>query len=110
MTTALLVAAGAGVGGAIRFLLAELLDRPGFPWGIWLVNVVGSGLLGGFAGLALTGDAWAFAATGLCGGLTTYSTFAVGVHDVGWQRGSRYAALTIVPALLCCALGFWLTT
>lgn len=109
--TAVLVAVGAGLGAALRYVVSTLLDPPterrGLPVGTLLVNAVGSTLLGGFAALSLSGHAWAFAATGFCGGLTTYSSFAVQTYELGWRRGSAYSLITIALSLAGCALGFW---
>jgi fluoride exporter len=109
--TPLLVAVGAGLGAALRYVASTLLDpateRRGLPLGTLLVNVVGSTLLGGFAALAWSGHEWAFAATGFCGGLTTYSSFAVQTYELGWRRGATYALVTIGLSLAGCGLGFW---
>lgn len=125
--TLLYVALGAAVGAPIRYVAGHYLDgghtggpagrpsgerdggRPGrLPWGTILVNVAGSFLLGLCSGLALAGAALALLGTGFCGALTTYSAFAVQTHDRGWRRGTANVALTVVPALLLCAAGFWL--
>ncbi len=112
--TFLLVAAGAAVGAPLRYVAAHLLDRgrgafqDGLHWGTILVNVVGSFLLGLFSGLAVSGETAALLGTGLCGALTTYSAFAVHVHDLGPRKGAVTVALTVVPALALCFLGFWL--
>jgi CrcB protein len=100
--TALLVALGAAVGVPVRFALSEWLDDD-FPLGTLVVNVVGSGLLGLFSGLAPGESAAALLGTGFCGGMTTYSAFAVQTHRVG----PVYAVLTIGLSLAACALGFW---
>lgn len=105
--TALLVALGGALGAAVRLLLSHRLDGE-LPRGTFVANLVGSLLLGLLSGLALTGRPWAFAAVGFCGALTTYSTLAVQSHGLGRTRGSAYALLTVVPAIVLCALGFWL--
>ena len=105
--TVLLVAAGAAVGAPLRYVAAHLLDGR-LHWGTILVNVIGSFLLGLFSGMALSGDATALLGTGFCGALTTYSAFAVHVHDLGPRKGAATVALTVVPALALCFLGFWL--
>ena len=107
--TALLVAAGAFVGAPLRFLLASWLDDERFPYGTLLVNVAGSFLLGLFSGAALSGDAMALLGVGFCGGFTTYSSFAVQTHRLGWARGAAYSTATIATALAACALGFALS-
>src|SRR5205085_12029913 len=107
--TLLLVALGAAVGAPLRYLAGHLLDRGaegGLPWGTVLVNVVGSFVLGLVSGLAPSQEAVAFLGVGFCGGLTTYSAFAVQAHDHGVRRGLATVLLTVPPALGACALGF----
>lgn len=107
MTAALLVVLGAAVGAPLRYVLAHLLDGR-LHWGTIGVNTVGSFLLGLFSGLSLEGGAMALLGTGFCGALTTYSAFVVQVHDLGPQKGAATVALTVVPSLTLCFLGFWL--
>lgn len=109
--TPILVAFGAGVGATLRFWVAHHLDGR-FPRGTLLVNVAGSFVLGLLVGAAASPEALALLGTGLCGGLTTYSAFAVQTRDQaragGAGRGVAYASLTIGLALAACALGFFL--
>ena len=95
--TPLLVAAGAALGATLRFWVAHHLDRR-TPWGTLAVNVAGSFVLGLLMGSDPTAHTLALLGTGFCGGLTTYSAFAV-----------QYAVATIGLALAACALGFWLS-
>jgi CrcB protein len=105
--SALLVALGAAIGAPLRFLAGHHLDaRAILPWGTFLVNVVGSGLLGWFSALALGDRAWAFLGAGFCGAFTTYSAFAVQAVDLGVRRGAAYIAITVPTALAACAVGF----
>lgn len=78
----LLVAAGGAVGAALRYLLGGWIASrlgPDFPWGTFLVNVSGCLLIGGVLGLvergALPAEVRLFAAVGVLGGYTTFSTF-----------------------------------
>lgn len=105
--TVFLVALGAGIGAPVRFHLATRLDAR-FPFGTFVVNVVGSLLLGFFSARALDEQVWALLATGFCGGLTTYSAFAVQTVRLGpgSLRALAYAATTIITALGAAALGF----
>ena len=107
--TALLVALGAAVGTPLRFALAEWLDDD-VPLGTLAVNVAASALLGLCSALSLSDSAAALIGTGFCGGMSTYSAFAVQIRDQGEERGSAagsaYAAATIACALAGCALGF----
>jgi fluoride exporter len=91
--TALLVALGAAVGAPLRYLTGRALDAR-FPWGTLTVNLLGSALLGALVGAAVDGHALALLGTGFCGGLTTYSTFAVQSVQGGRRRGTAYAVVT----------------
>ncbi len=72
------------------------------------MNVAGSFVLGLLVGAGVSADGLALLGTGFCGGLTTYSAFAVQTRDQGPRRGALYAAATIALALGACALGFGL--
>lgn len=82
-----LIAAGGALGASLRWLVGTALETDGFPWAIFLVNVFGCALLG-----ALMAQQWKhararlwlhdFGGIGFCGGLTTMSSFAVGVVDL----------------------------
>lgn len=86
--TVVLVVLLAGAGGAVvRYLVSVFFesgffaDRSRFPWAVLVVNVVGSGVAGAVLGLAVRFD-WSsdirlILLTGLCGGLTTFSTWSV---------------------------------
>ena len=104
--TALLVLLGGAVGAPLRFALAEWLDDD-VPVGTLIVNVIASGLLGLFSGLALSGSAMALLGTGFCGGMSTYSAFAVQTHRSGRWLGTAYALATIALSVVACGLGFW---
>lgn len=106
--TPLLVALGAALGSALRYLSGHWLDRR-LPWGTLLVNAVGSLLLGAITGLDPGPSALALLGTGFCGGFTTYSAFAVRTQALGARTGTAYAVLTLGLALPACALGFALT-
>ncbi len=100
--TAILVALGAAVGVPLRFALAEWLDED-FPLGTLTANVVASTLLGLFTGMSVSESVAALLGTGVCGGMSTYSAFALQTHRVG----AAYAVATVGLSLAGCALGFW---
>lgn len=101
------VFAGGALGALARAVLSEaFVPAPsGWPWPTFLVNVVGAFLLGYFATrlaerLPLSGYRRPLLATGLCGGLTTFSTMQVELlwmldhHRFGLAAG--YAAASVV--------------
>ncbi|MFW6599155.1 fluoride efflux transporter CrcB [Propionibacteriaceae bacterium Y2011] len=116
---ALLVAGGGAAGAVARHLVAlgtSRLRAYGFPVGTWLVNVIGSLLLGIVAG-AVAGDGapgWllALVGTGLCGALTTFSTFSheliMLVRERRWPVATAYLVGSLVVGWAACAVGWWL--
>ncbi|MEY2698432.1 MAG: hypothetical protein RL720_388 [Actinomycetota bacterium] len=79
----LLAIIAGGLGAGLRYASTVILPakKDGFPLGIFVVNAVGSLLVGLFTALlanALLAPEVAFVlVAGFCGGLTTMSTFAV---------------------------------
>lgn len=107
MVTVLLVALGAAVGAPLRYLADRLVRSRHdsvFPWGTLAVNVAGSFVLGLLAGLPAVPALDAALGTGLCGALTTYSTF--GYETLRLMReGTRCQAVANVVAGIVGGLG-----
>lgn len=100
-----------GLGGALGTLARYGADRAlpaattNFPWSTFLVNVVGSFVLGAI--LTLVVERWSptrfvrpFAAIGFCGGFTTFSTFAVEIVQRGQHGRVGLAAAYLFASLL----------
>lgn len=111
MNDFLLVAAGGAVGAPLRYLTDRAVQaRHGtaFPWGTFTVNVVGSLVLGLLTGAALSGAAGHTAqlllGTGLCGALTTYSTFSYETLRLA-ETGARFLTVANVVASVVAGLG-----
>lgn len=109
---------GGGIGAVLRYVVGSaFLQRfgPGFPWGTFAINVTGSFLIGIIAQLALTRSFGVtpmvriFAATGVLGGYTTFSTFsldtAVLVADGNALIAFAYAAGSVLSGLFAAYLG-----
>ncbi|WP_201861527.1 fluoride efflux transporter CrcB [Microvirga soli] len=102
-----LVFLGAGIGGALRHGVnvgCARLCGTAFPWGTLTVNVVGSIIMGVFAGwLAFkAGEGWSqplrlFLTTGILGGFTTFSAFSLDAVLI-WERGHMGLAAAYVSA------------
>lgn len=107
--TVLLVALGAAVGAPLRYLAGDLLDGR-LHWGTLVANVVGSAMLGALVGAAVEGHWLALLGTGFCGGMTTYSSFAVQSVQGGRRRGTAYAVMTVTGCLVAATLGHLLAT
>ncbi|RIV37114.1 fluoride efflux transporter CrcB [Micromonospora radicis] len=109
--TLLLVALGAAVGAPLRYLVDRAVQNRhegDLPWGTLVVNVTGCLLLGflvgGAAEGALSGSLVALLGTGLCGALTTYSTFGYETVRL-FTTGLRLGALLNVTASVAAGLG-----
>ncbi len=105
---AALVAAGGAFGSVGRFAISTALARaaaqPGFPWGTFAVNLIGS-FLAGFVFIWLEGKGasapwWrAFAMVGLIGGLTTWSALIVDVFVLNRDTGIAWAGGYVLASL-----------
>jgi CrcB protein len=91
----LLVGLGGAIGASIRWFVADTFDLGSFPWETLAVNVVGCALLAAVTELATSVSMTSTVAVGFCGGLTTFSTFAVEVVSLG-QDGRPMAAIVYV--------------
>lgn len=110
--TVLLVALGAAVGAPLRYLIDRAVQARHdslFPWGTFAVNVVGSLILGVLAGGA-SAHVSALLGTGLCGALTTYSTFGYETIRLLEERARTFAVLnaagSVVAGLGAAVVGF----
>ena len=113
MSAAVLLGVGllGGVGATARFVLdgavsARTAGR--FPFGTLAVNVSGSLVLGLFAGLALGGDAGRVLGTGLIGGFTTFSTWALESHRLGEDGELGLGAANFAVSLLLGVTAAWI--
>jgi CrcB protein len=103
----LLVAVGGAVGAPLRYLTDRFIStrhQSPFPWGTFMVNIAGSFILGLLAGAALVGaDGSAVGmvlGVGLCGALTTYSTFSYETVRLFEQRATLPAVANIAGSVL----------
>ena len=98
------VAVGGALGSAARYGLAEAWPAPphAFAWATFLTNVIGCLAIGLLLGVERGALLRAFAGTGLLGGFTTYSAFAV-QSDALWRAGRPWLAAAYVAATLACA-------
>lgn len=96
----LLVFLGGGLGSAARYgvgVLALRLVGSGYPWGTFAINVLGAFLMGVVAETfalkaGLSQPLRLFLTTGILGGFTTFSTYALETALLQ-QRGELGAAL-----------------
>ncbi|MFK4266611.1 fluoride efflux transporter CrcB [Streptomyces milbemycinicus] len=107
----LLVVVGAMVGAPLRYLTDRAVQARHdsvFPWGTFTVNVVGCLVLGLLTGAVTAGAASSqlqlLLGTGLCGALTTYSTFSYETLRLA-EDGARLFAVANVVMSLAAGLG-----
>lgn len=107
----LLVLAGGVVGAPLRYFTDRAVQARHdslFPWGTFTVNIAGSAVLGLLIGAAAVGvgseELRLLLGTGLCGALTTYSTFSYETLRLA-EEGSRFFAFVNVVASVALGLG-----
>ncbi|MFD7237562.1 fluoride efflux transporter CrcB [Streptomyces syringium] len=103
--TWLFVITGAMVGAPLRYLTDRAVQSrhaSAFPWGTFTVNITGCFVLGLLTGA--TADVHLALGTGLCGALTTYSTFSYETLRLA-EEGKRPYAVANVAASVACGLG-----
>ncbi|MGW7258807.1 fluoride efflux transporter CrcB [Streptomyces sp. NPDC054834] len=104
------VAFGGALGATARYALSLAWPTPpgGFPWATFWANVGGCAVIGVF--MVVVTEAWAahplvrpFFGTGVLGGFTTFSTYAVDIQKLldGGHPGTAlaYLAATLLAAL-----------
>ncbi|MBD0742813.1 fluoride efflux transporter CrcB [Streptomyces sp. CBMA152] len=103
----LLVILGASVGAPLRFLTDRAVQTRHdsiFPWGTFTVNVVGCLILGVLTGAATAGASSShlqlLLGTGLCGALTTYSTFSYETLRLAEDGAAFYAMVNVVASVV----------
>ncbi|MFD9004930.1 fluoride efflux transporter CrcB [Streptomyces sp. NPDC059582] len=101
-----LVVIGGMVGAPLRYLTDRAVRMrydPVFPWGTFAVNVTGCLVLGLLTGAAESGAAGPhlqlLLGTGLCGALTTYSTFSYETLRLTETGAGLYAAANVVASV-----------
>lgn len=114
----LLVFLGGGIGSVLRYLAGiwvyRMIPTP-FPWSTWLVNMVGSFVIGIVYGLVLSANQTGefhklLLITGFCGGFTTFSSFSyenmILLQDGKFLPFMIYALSSLVVGILMVFLGY----
>ena len=120
MLNALCVGAGGFIGAVLRYLIGLIPVKEGFifPVKTLIINVAGCFLIALITGIALKNSNLSpkmqlFLKTGICGGFTTFSTFAlesVNLYNSGHIGLSiLYVALSVILGISGVILGFIVT-
>ena len=110
--------AGGAVGAGFRYHISSVALRtmgPGFPWGTWLINLLGGLLMGVLAG-TLARDANGageplrlFLGVGVLGGFTTFSAFSLEAYNMlvrgDYTLAVTYAVSSVAGSIMLLAVG-----
>ena len=114
-----IVGIGSFFGGALRYAISTLMRSccgQGFPWGTLMVNLLGCFVFGVlFALFSKAGSghsSWCLLlTTGVCGGFTTFSTFANEslqmLQNGQWGGFITYVSISVIAGICLTALGYW---
>lgn len=103
------VGMGGFIGAAARYLLSfiPIQDKSGFPWNTFFINAVGAffiGCISAFAAKKGTGSSSLilFLKTGVCGGFTTFSTFALEGYILLENGKGVLSVIYMIASVLVC--------
>jgi fluoride exporter len=116
MQALIFVAFGGALGSMARYGLGQLLQNTwngAFPMATWIVNILGSTLIGAIAAVAAykgwqaAHPVWLVAGIGFCGGFTTFSTFSLEAYQLIRQGQIAPAGYYMFGSTLFCLIGTW---
>ncbi len=112
-----IIGTGSFIGGVLRFLTSKFIQNhviSSFPFGTFVVNILGCLLIGLFYGLSergnfMTAEWRMFLTVGFCGGFTTFSTFTNEnvslIRDGNFFYFALYTGLSVFLGLMATYLG-----
>ncbi|ATE63206.1 fluoride efflux transporter CrcB [Rhizorhabdus dicambivorans] len=112
-----LVMLGGAIGAGFRYHIGTVALRnlgPGFPFGTWIVNLLGGLLMGVLAGVIartpLEGEPLRlFLGVGVLGGFTTFSAFSLESFDMlsrgEYMMATAYAVSSVAGSILMLFFG-----
>lgn len=109
------IALGGALGALSRYGVSNLTLKYfslGFPWGTFIVNVLGSFLIGFiafyFAGREIFSPSWqGFLTIGFLGAFTTFSTFSLQTLELFQNNHWHLAIINMVLNLMLCITGVY---
>ncbi|HSD62804.1 MAG TPA: fluoride efflux transporter CrcB [Ignavibacteriaceae bacterium] len=117
MKNILMVFFGSGIGGILRFWGSNVVYKflpATFPYGTLFVNFIGSTLLGFFMYYLdykklMDQNLKLFLTIGLCGGLTTFSTFSYETISLLKNKEYLFAGVNVISNILITLTALFLT-
>ncbi|MBL7259761.1 fluoride efflux transporter CrcB [Paractinoplanes lichenicola] len=103
----LMLILGAGIGAPLRYLVDRAIrsrHETGFPWGTLTVNLVACTILGLLTGATIPTNLQHLIGPGLCGALSTYSTFSYETLQLA-RTGSQILAVANAVISVLAGLG-----
>jgi CrcB protein len=118
MGRVLMVGLGGAIGSVARYWLDGAISNYSggtFPFGILVINVTGSFIIGVFFALFGPEGRWllhpsvfTFLTVGICGGYTTFSSFSLLTLRLAQERQWLYAGANVLASIVFCLLAVWL--
>jgi CrcB protein len=117
----LIVAFGSGIGGMLRYYISDFVQKyfsSLFPYGTLAVNIIGSFLIGLILFYLdsiklISSEMRLFLTVGLCGGLTTFSTFSYEtvrlIQDSEYLLAGTNVLLNVMVTLLAVLLAAFIS-
>lgn len=115
MINCLIVGLGGAVGAVMRYLIGLLPFNPdnGFPIKTFIINVVGAFVIGIVAALAaknaMNPKLVLFLKVGICGGFTTFSSFALETDQLLMKGQSLTAVLYVLLSIFAGVMAVFLS-
>jgi CrcB protein len=109
---------GGGLGSLCRYGLSQWLSSASFPWATLAANISAClvlGLVTGYSSRYSWPSAWKLlAATGFCGGFSTFSTFSsetfiLAQEGLNWSA-LAYALLSLTLGIIALYIGLFLSS
>lgn len=109
----LLVGLGGAAGSMLRYAFSVWFKHANFPLATFLVNIIGSFLIGLVFAYALRSESFAinwrlFLAAGICGGFTTFSAFSLESLSLLQQQRIGMFFLYVMGSVMLGLAATWL--